>query len=69
MRRERPTSEDFNEILGRGSCSTCVTVCIGMSVDGEPIEIGLSLSQKMEDIYGEKDAHHLMVGLWLLDVL
>ncbi|EER09262.1 cathepsin c, putative [Perkinsus marinus ATCC 50983] len=48
MRRERPTSEDFNEILG-------------MSVDGEPIEIGLSLSQKMEDIYGEKDAHHLMV--------
>ncbi|KAF4750187.1 hypothetical protein FOZ62_011010, partial [Perkinsus olseni] len=47
MQRDRPANVDFTEI-------------IGMPVDGGPIEIELSLSQKIEDAYGEKDAHHLM---------
>ncbi|KAF4749142.1 hypothetical protein FOZ62_006035, partial [Perkinsus olseni] len=62
MQRDLPTNEDFTEIIGRAwTRGAASNHGIGMPVDGGPIEIELSLSQKIEDTYGEKDAHHLMI--------
>ncbi|KAF4704705.1 hypothetical protein FOZ63_025924 [Perkinsus olseni] len=61
MQRDRPANVDFTEIIGRAwTHRAALNHGIGMPVDGGPIEIELSLSQKIEDAYGEKDAHHLM---------
>ncbi|KAF4676953.1 hypothetical protein FOL47_004195 [Perkinsus chesapeaki] len=48
MHRSDPSSEDFKELLG-------------MSADGDVVEVELSLTQAIEDVYGEANAHHLMI--------